>query len=418
MSCSNISKLSRMKDNSETPPKPKALADILAEELDGAIGVEGTQELETEEKQPLLEAIYERIHAEQPERSALCLSGGGIRSAIFGLGILQGLAAHDLLTDFDYLSTVSGGGYVGGWLTAWIKHHPAGAAGVAHELKKRPDSPLNPEPQPVRHLRSFSNYLTPKTGLTSVDSWTLIATYIRNMFLNWLVLISWLAAAMMVPRLFLAAILLPPTGWTQSASYLQILAQYDLTLRILISAAFVLIASAMAYAIVDVPASGDAKLSQKDFLKFRQIPLLIAALALTEWWALYSNVHGNAAFNSRMGIFQFVTYSVGTYLAGGLLGSIALRFRKDRQPARGRLVASLLRLGTILITTIFGGVCLWALATRVFVNPGKIALNYACSRRRCFSLSCSLLTFFSPVSPAGFRKMKIANGGRVPPLGF
>lgn len=48
--------------------------------------------------------------------SALCLSGGGIRSASFALGIIQALAAHPknaqkcLLAQFDYLSTVSGGG--------------------------------------------------------------------------------------------------------------------------------------------------------------------------------------------------------------------------------------------------------------------------------------------------------------------
>jgi hypothetical protein len=43
-----------------------------------------------------------------------------------------------------------------------------------------------------------------------VDFWTLITTFIRNMFLNWLVLISWLAAALMIPRLYLVAITLAP----------------------------------------------------------------------------------------------------------------------------------------------------------------------------------------------------------------
>jgi len=53
-------------------------------------------------------------------RVALCLSGGGIRSATYALGILQGLARKGLLKEFHYLSTVSGGGYVGSWLSAWI----------------------------------------------------------------------------------------------------------------------------------------------------------------------------------------------------------------------------------------------------------------------------------------------------------
>ncbi|HEY8289974.1 MAG TPA: patatin-like phospholipase family protein [Acetobacteraceae bacterium] len=45
----------------------------------------------------------------QHEQAALCLSGGGIRSAAFSLGVLQALAQNNLLTRFHYLSTVSGG---------------------------------------------------------------------------------------------------------------------------------------------------------------------------------------------------------------------------------------------------------------------------------------------------------------------
>jgi hypothetical protein len=95
-------------------------------------------------------------------------------------------------------------------LSAWIKHNPKGISGVVEELKRPPDSVLEPEPEPIQHLRQFSNYLTPRTGVMSVDFWTLMGTFIRNMFLNWLVLISLLAAAMMVPRLYLAAIVVPP----------------------------------------------------------------------------------------------------------------------------------------------------------------------------------------------------------------
>jgi len=43
----------------------------------------------------------------------LALSGGGIRSATFSLGVLRELSALGLLTRFDYLSTVSGGTYIG-----------------------------------------------------------------------------------------------------------------------------------------------------------------------------------------------------------------------------------------------------------------------------------------------------------------
>src|SRR5687768_13012705 len=58
------------------------------------------------------------------ELFGLSLSGGGIRSATFSLGLLQGLDSLGLLRCLDYVSTVSGGGYVGGFWTAWRKHHP------------------------------------------------------------------------------------------------------------------------------------------------------------------------------------------------------------------------------------------------------------------------------------------------------
>lgn len=58
---------------------------------------------------------------------ALALSGGGIRSATFSLGVLQAMARTEnpgrpsgwpLLAQFDYLSTVSGGGYIGGFFSS------------------------------------------------------------------------------------------------------------------------------------------------------------------------------------------------------------------------------------------------------------------------------------------------------------
>jgi predicted acylesterase/phospholipase RssA len=50
--------------------------------------------------------------------TGLALSGGGIRSATFGLGVLEALKEQDRLRSIDYLSTVSGGGYIGAWLSA------------------------------------------------------------------------------------------------------------------------------------------------------------------------------------------------------------------------------------------------------------------------------------------------------------
>lgn len=54
--------------------------------------------------------------APPPGLIGLALSGGGIRSATFSLGVLQALARADRLAAIDILSTVSGGSYVGCFL--------------------------------------------------------------------------------------------------------------------------------------------------------------------------------------------------------------------------------------------------------------------------------------------------------------
>jgi hypothetical protein len=151
-----------------------------------------------------LPALYRHIHNLPKKRSALCLSGGGIRSATFALGVLQGLARLSLLKQFDYLSSVSGGGYIGSWLSAWIHRHPDGLAGVSEELRRPPSKALDPEPEPVQWLRRYSNYLTPRLGLMSVDSWTLFGTYLRNLTLNWLVFVPMLALVLAAPRLMVS----------------------------------------------------------------------------------------------------------------------------------------------------------------------------------------------------------------------
>ena len=85
------------------------------------------------------------------------LSGGGIRSASFALGILQGLARFGVLGQFDYLSTVSGGGYIGSWLTAW-RHHAQSDQEVFDGLD-RTKSPTGDEAPQIQKLRYNSNYL-------------------------------------------------------------------------------------------------------------------------------------------------------------------------------------------------------------------------------------------------------------------
>src|SRR5712692_5482641 len=90
------------------PAQPLSLFTVLQQEFDELHGADGTSGVgaRAEEASDNLEKLYERIHGLEIPRSALCLSGGGIRSASFALGVLQALARHGLLKHFHYLSTV------------------------------------------------------------------------------------------------------------------------------------------------------------------------------------------------------------------------------------------------------------------------------------------------------------------------
>ncbi|HWN40072.1 MAG TPA: hypothetical protein VNP02_16335, partial [Gammaproteobacteria bacterium] len=158
----------------------------------------------------------------------LSFSGGGIRSATLNLGVLQGLARCGVLRYVDYLSTVSGGGYIGSWLTALSQRRFARTAADAERAHVVDTTSLLPfdaagfksfekglawsagdggrdgaerEDRAIRFLREFSNYLTPRLGMFSGDTWALIAIYLRNALLNQLVLLLALVGVLLVPRL-------------------------------------------------------------------------------------------------------------------------------------------------------------------------------------------------------------------------
>lgn len=123
------------------------------------------------------------VRAHQSRLLGLAFSGGGIRSATFNLGVLQALARLGLLRRVDYLSTVSGGGYIGGWLHAWVNREDKGILDVEQALKVKAGAAAH-EPRQVSWLRQYSNYLTPRVGLLSADTMAGVATWLRNVLLN------------------------------------------------------------------------------------------------------------------------------------------------------------------------------------------------------------------------------------------
>jgi hypothetical protein len=145
------------------------------------------------------EDVYDAAAAQKLH--GLCFSGGGIRSATFCLGVLQALADFGNLGKFDYLSTVSGGGYIHQWLASWIHNDPDGFESVGKKLIPLPakDSPAR-IPEQIMWLRRYSSYLTPQRGILSADTWMMIAIWFRNTFLNQIVLFAFLGCCLLAVR--------------------------------------------------------------------------------------------------------------------------------------------------------------------------------------------------------------------------
>ncbi len=148
-------------------------------------------------------------------RVGLALSGGGIRSATFALGLMRGLAQHrpaaadtaptdlsheGLLGRLDYLSTVSGGGYVGAMYGRLVATY---GAQRAQQLMAASQSPV------LGWLRRNGRYLTPSGAH---DSGTAMVTYLR----------AWMAihAEFMFACILLGLLVILPHLWQHSLQML------------------------------------------------------------------------------------------------------------------------------------------------------------------------------------------------------
>lgn len=146
--------------------------------------------------------------------AGLAISGGGIRSATFALGLLQALARNDLLKGFDYLSTVSGGGYIGASLS-WLlgknfeaaRKETDGAPGpYGLDSTSFPYGTAPPKDRSraahwtgmLRFLRDHAEYLAPSPDLNLLSG---IAVVLRGIVLNllvWIPLFTFLFLVLMI----------------------------------------------------------------------------------------------------------------------------------------------------------------------------------------------------------------------------
>ena len=170
-------------------------------------------------------------------RAGLAISGGGIRSATFALGVLQSLARLGRLRHVDYLSTVSGGGYIGSFLGSLYLPVAArnGAAAAATSSPAASSPPVSSsagstvasvspsaaqtadrvertladaDAPPVRWLREYGRYMAPRGA---GDYLYAVGIYLRN----WISLHYVLAVTLLAG--FLAGDLLRALLWQRFA---------------------------------------------------------------------------------------------------------------------------------------------------------------------------------------------------------
>lgn len=233
--------------------------------------------------------------------AALSLSGGGIRSACVALGVIQALAEAGLLRRFHFLSTVSGGGYIGSWLSAWLywnRRSRNSVDTVLEELTTRRKHP-DEEPPPIRQLRAYSSYLTPKLGLTSADTWAAVTLVVRNLVLNWLILVP--AICLLVLSVKIIAALLHTAALASQSGIAKIIATILFAFVLLAGAGWSLryklrqlYPSITAQALrtgtgttATAPAAPKAKHEQRQFLLQSVLPAIAAGMCfawLVECW--------------------------------------------------------------------------------------------------------------------------------------
>ena len=258
--------------------------------------------------------VVNKAHA--ANLTGLAFSGGGIRSATFNLGVLQALAELKLLHRIDYLSTVSGGGYIGGWLAAWTKRLESFGEVQKRLATNRVHQIDDKEPPPIRFLRVFSNYLTPKLGIFSGDTLAMVAIYLRNLLLNQTIVLAVLTALLLLPRLAekwgLAAEWNPEIGRTWMYAGI-----------VLLITAFLIILNNMAY--LDCRDDGGARQMTKQswILALAAGPLFAVAVLGALWQVARFSQIGGGSHENHLPYAESTLYGAIAYSAIWVAASAA-----------------------------------------------------------------------------------------------
>lgn len=308
----------------------------------------------------------------------LAFSGGGIRSATFNLGVLQGLAKWNLLHAVDYLSTVSGGGYIGSWFHAWVKRAPGGIQEVCKDLATKMPRPEDDAAEPIRFLRRYANYLTPRTGLLSSDTWTMISIWMRNTLLNQLILFLVFSALLLAPRTLKEIV-----DWTTGKA----LAIF-ISLPLMFAAVFLIGLNLSTFESgstlftqflklfgIKSQRRGDRWFHRPGFIQaFVVIPMMLVAFLTSSWFAYFifspdENELTRATIFIAVGLFAFLCL---ISVVGGLERGFATS-RNSRWPWRAIVLLPLINAGAAAVGWLVLYLCSFGI--RNSVKPPLLSLT-------------------------------------------
>ena len=164
-------------DQIETMKRHLAARDIEASGVD-QINAKERATVEARRESIKKAASDQNLEFEMPvagmDAVGLACSGGGVRSATFCLGVIQILADKGLIKRLDYLSTVSGGGFTGSFLTQRLSDIDA---------EKLIGGAYGPDPEPIRYLRQRAKYLTTRNFW---DAFGMVTSTVAGMIINWM----------------------------------------------------------------------------------------------------------------------------------------------------------------------------------------------------------------------------------------
>ncbi len=265
------------------------------------------------------------------DSAGMALSGGGIRSATFNLGLLQAMERYRVLKNIDYLSTVSGGGYIGSCLTWFMSVQqwgfPFGTRRADHNSFGG---------RVLAWIRAHGKYLTPGKGLSL---WSLVAAVLCGTMVNLLVMVPafllfvWVLA-LNIPEML--NVFIPPfLMWDPEVTYFALL--------LVLGHLFLLLFFVMCifYGLLSQHPKMQSVCAQREFRITSGIVLMVSVILLVIGSIPYAHHFLQGRIPELISSFSFSGF---ISLAGGLF------FSKREKNANNLLSPVLLSFGLALVS--------------------------------------------------------------------